>query len=124
VGDDAPAAFETVGTEALRGVSTTRYRATVSLADYDKLVPADRREELRSMFGEMIEETGLGEMPVDVWLDDFGLVRRLDMSFAATQSGTTDSVEASMTFELLDYGKEVDVAPPPAAEVVEASALG
>jgi hypothetical protein len=116
--------IETVGTEELRGVSTTHYRATVNLADYDKLVPADKREELRSMFGEMVEQTGLGEMPVDVWLDDFGLVRRFDMSFAATQPGTTESVEASMTFELYDYGKAVDVQPPPAAEVVDASALG
>ena len=115
--------IETVGTEKLRGVRTTHYRASVSLADYDKLVPADKREELRSMLGEMIEQAGLGEIPVDVWLDDFGLVRRFDMSFAATQPGTAESVEASMTFELFDYGKEVDVEPPPAAEVVDAAAL-
>jgi hypothetical protein len=116
--------IETIGTEELRGVRTTHYRATVNLADYDKLVPADKREELRSMFGEMIEQTGLGEIPVDVWLDDFGLVRRLDMSMTATQPGTAEFLDATMTFELFDYGKEVDVQPPPAAEVVDASALG
>ena len=116
--------IETVGTEELRGVRTTHYRATVNLAEYDKLVPADKQEELRTMLGEMIEQTGLGEMPVDVWLDDFGLVRRFDLSLSATQPGTTDAVEARMTFELYDYGKEVDVEPPPAAEVVDASALG
>jgi hypothetical protein len=116
--------IETVGTEKLRGVRATHYRATLNLSDYDRLVPADKREELRSMLGEMIEQTGLGEIPVDVWLDEFGLIRRLDMSFAATQPGTTESVDASMTFELYDYGKAVEVEPPPAAEVVDASALG
>jgi hypothetical protein len=115
--------IETVGTEELRGVRTTHYRATVNPADYDKLVPAGEREELRSMIGDMIEQTGVGEIPVEVWLDDFGLVRRLDMSFAATQPGTTESVEASMTFELFDYGKEVDVEPPLAADVVDAASL-
>jgi hypothetical protein len=115
--------IETVGTEELRGVGTTHYRATVNLADYDKLAPASKREELRSMLGEMIEQTGLDEIPVDVWLDELGLVRRLDMSFTATQPGTTDSVQATMTFEVYDYGEVVDVELPPAAEVVDAAAL-
>ena len=116
--------IETVGAETLRGVGTTRYRATLNLADYENLVPADRREELRSILGEMIDQSGLGEIPVDVWLDDFGLVRKFDMSFTATQPGTTNIAEASTTFELYDYGKQVDVAPPPADEVVDASSLG
>lgn len=116
--------IETVGVETLRGVDTTRYRATLNLADYENLVPADRREELRSILGELIEQSGLGEIPVDVWLDDFGLVRKFEMSFTATQPGTTNTAEASTTFELYDYGKPVDVAPPPADEVVDASSLG
>jgi hypothetical protein len=116
--------IETVGTETLRGVRTTHYRTTVNLADYEKLVPADEREELRSMLGEMVEQTGLGEIPIDVWLDDFGLVRRFDMSFTATQPGTTQSADGKLTFELFDYGKQVDVDVPPAAEVVDASTLG
>jgi hypothetical protein len=115
--------IETVGTEELRGVGTTHYRATVNLADYEKLAPASKREELRSMLGEMIGQTGLDEIPVDVWLDELGLVRRLHMSFTDTQPGTTDSVQATMTFELYDYGKVVDVELPPAAEVVDAAAL-
>jgi hypothetical protein len=71
----------------------------------------------------MIEQTGFDEIPVDVWLDELGLVRRLDMSFTATQPGTTDSVQAAMTFELYDYGKVVDLELPPAAEVVDAASL-
>jgi hypothetical protein len=116
--------IETVGTEELRGVRTTHYRATVTLADYDKLVPAEKREEFRSMLGEMIEQTGLDEIPVDVWLDELGLVRRFDMSVTATQPGTAESLDATMTFELFDYGKKVDVEPPPADEVVDAADIG
>jgi hypothetical protein len=116
--------IETVGTETLRGVDTTHYRATLNLADYEKLVPADQREDVRSILGDLIDQTGIGEIPVDVWLDEFGFVRKFDLSFTATQPGTTDSAEASMIFELYDYGKAVDVGPPPADEVVDASALG
>jgi hypothetical protein len=117
----ASGGIETVGTEELRGVTTTHYRATVNLADYEKLVPPSEREELRSMMGEVIEQTGLDEIPVDVWLDAHGLVRQLEMSFSATQPGTTETVDAAMTFELYDYGKLVDIELPPAGQVVDAA---
>jgi hypothetical protein len=114
---------ETVGTEELRGVSTTHYRATVDLRNYERLVPAEDREELSSMFGELIEQSGVSEMPFDVWLDDAGLVRKLELTFSQTQPGTTDVAEASMAFELYDYGADVEIELPPASQVVDASAL-
>lgn len=119
----ASGGIETVGTEELRGAETTHYRATVDLAEYEKLVPADKREELRSMMGEMVEQSGLAEFPVDVWLDDHGLVRQVVMSFSATQPGTTEKVDASMKFELWDYGKALGIELPPAAQVVDAASL-
>jgi hypothetical protein len=115
----ATGGIETVGREELRGVSTTHYRATVDMAEYEKLVPADQR----SMTEDLLEQTALGEVPVDVWLDDHGLVRQVEMSFAATQPGTTETAEGSMRFELYDYGKAIDVELPPADEVVDASAV-
>jgi hypothetical protein len=115
--------IETVGTENLRGVSTTHYRAMLSLADYEKLVPPEKREELRSTVREMLEQTGVDEIPVDVWLDGSGLVRKLEMSFAVTQPGTTKETEAGLTFELWDYGERVEIDLPPADQVVDQSAL-
>jgi hypothetical protein len=114
---------ETVGTEELHGVTTTHYRATVDLAEYEKLVPAAQREEAGTMVEEMLEQVGTTELPVDVWLDEQGLVRQLEMSFSATQPGATEKAEASVMFELYDYGEDVEVALPPADEVVDASAL-
>jgi hypothetical protein len=115
--------IETVGTEELRGVATTHYRAVVSLLDYEKLVPESTSQELGPMLGEILEQTGLDELPVDVWLDAEGFVRRLDMSFSATQPGTGQSVGAELTYELFDYGKVVEVELPPAAEVVDTASL-
>ena len=60
---------------------------------------------------------------MDVWVDELGLVRKLTVAFSATQPGTTEQATASMSFELYDYGKDVEIALPPAAEVVDASAL-
>ena len=62
-------------------------------------------------------------MPFDVWLDDAGYVRKMETSFSASLEGVTGAVEASMVFGLYDYGAEVGIAPPPAADVADLSAL-
>lgn len=115
--------IETVGTESVRDADTTHYRATIDPLDYEKLAPPDKRAELRSLVQQMVAQSGIGKIPVDIWVDEFGFVRKLSMSFSATQPGTTQSAEASMTFELYDYGAEVAIELPPAAQVVDASAL-
>lgn len=115
--------IETVGTESVRGVDTTHYRATIDPLDYEKLAPPDKREEFRSLVQQMAAQSGIGKIPVDIWVDEFGFVRKLTMAFSATQPGTTQSAEASMTFELYDYGAEVAIDLPPTAQVVDASAL-
>jgi hypothetical protein len=116
--------IETIGAEELRGVATTHYRANVDLSRYDQLVPAAKREELKTMLGEIVEQSGIGDVPVDVWLDEFGLVRKLAMAFSATQPGTSESASVSMTFELYDYGKEIAIEVPAASDVVDAASLG
>jgi hypothetical protein len=115
--------IETIGAEELRGVQTTHYRATIDPLEYAKLVPPDKQQELQSLIEQMAGQSGLGEIPVDVWLDESGLVRRLTMAFSATQPGTSESSDVSMTFELYDYGEDVAIDLPPASEVVDASAL-
>jgi hypothetical protein len=114
--------IETVGMEELRGVSTTHYRATVDLAEYAKLAPPSERSDSGSFLGDTLPAGG-AEAPVDFWLDEEGLVRKLEMSFAATQPGTTEETTASLTFELWGYGEPVEVELPPPAQVVDASAL-
>jgi len=115
--------IETVGTEELRGVETTHYYAIVDLLRYGKLAPPAEREKLRSLLGEVVEQSGLGKIPMDAWVDEHGLVRKLTMAFSATQPGTTEQATASMSFELYDYGKDIEIELPPTAQVVEASTL-
>ena len=115
--------IETVGSEVLRGVRTTHYRATIDPLEYAKLAPPEKRQELESLVEQMAGQSGLGAIPVDVWLDENGLVRKLTMAFSATQPGTSESSDVSMTFELYDYGERVDIDLPPESEVVDASAV-
>jgi hypothetical protein len=116
--------IEVVGSEELRGVTTTHYRATIDLRHYEQLVPPSRRKEVRDMLGDFVQQAGLTEMPFDVWLDDDGYVRKVETSFSASPEGVSGAAEASMVFELYDYGAEVGIVPPPAADVADVSALG
>jgi hypothetical protein len=115
--------IETVGTDELRGVETTHYRATIDLSKYEELVPPAERKELGSMAEDLVEQSGLAEMPFDIWLDEDGHVRKVEATVAAAPEGTSEEVEASLTFELYDYGEDVDISPPPAEDVADESAL-
>ena len=82
--------IETVGSEDLDGVSTTHYRAQVDLAEYAKLGLA-KGADTKSMLDDVLKQSGLASMPVDVWLDDAGLVRKVEMTFSGAPPGSTES---------------------------------
>lgn len=114
---------ETVGSEQLRGVDTTHYRAVIDPVELAKLAPSTDREKSESLVDQIAAQSGLGPIPVDVWVDETGLVRKLSMSFSATEPGTSQSSEVSLSFELWDYGEPIDIDLPPAAQVADASAV-
>jgi hypothetical protein len=116
-------AIETVGTEELRGTETTHYRATIDPADYEKLAPEEQREQLGALVDEIVGTSGIEKIPMDVWLDASGMVRKVVMTFSATPPGSTETGESAVSFELWDYGEPVTIELPPASEVVDASAL-
>jgi hypothetical protein len=113
---------ETVGSEELRGVETTHYRATIDPAQLGKLA-AGKDPTATQALVDRLAQSGLGPVPVDVWLDASGLVHKLSMSFEATEASTSRSSEVAMSFELWDYGQAVDIELPPASQVVDASSL-
>jgi hypothetical protein len=103
-----------LGTETVDGVRTTHYRATIDPRDaLTDGVPAKTRKQLEQALG----KTDLAPVPVDVWVGDDGLVRRLRVELpqlAGADGGT-------FTEELTGYGEPVTVELPPAATVVDAS---
>jgi hypothetical protein len=105
---------ETVGVESLRGVEVTHYRAAL-----DPAKAATTTGDLGPLAEPL--QAGAGDVPVDVWLDGDGLVRKLEVSVSAEDRGQAGS--ASVSFELWDYGEDVEIDLPPADEVVDASVL-
>lgn len=77
---------------------------------------------------EQVADRGVTRLPCEAWLDDDGRLRRLRYTLALDQSPTmgtaAGSGEVETTVEYYDFGRPVDVAPPPADQVTDVDALG
>ena len=102
-----------LGEEELRGVPTTRYRAEVVLRRLDEQAPPGKEAEWRAYVETLRGRLGVKAIPVEIWVDADGLIRRLrhELTFAAEGTSTT------ATTELYDFGVQVDVTAPPPGQV-------
>jgi hypothetical protein len=109
---------EEVGTETVRDAETTHYRFVTDLAALAENGP----EELRPSFEQLMQITGVEEIPTQVWVDGDDLVRRVVTDFEIDQQG--QQVTQQSTIEYFDFGVEVDVQPPPEKDTVDITELG
>lgn len=115
--------IEEVGTETVRGVQTTQYRATVDLRKALELqieqAPPKFRQAMRRDMEESLSTTGLDSIPLDVWIDGKGLPRRMVADFDMTADG--EEVHLETAVDLFDFGVRVSAPIPPAGEVLDVS---
>jgi hypothetical protein len=100
----------TVGTDEVRGVSTTHYKVAVDL----ERAAAESKGSTRQSLRRVIELSGAKKLPADVWVDGKGYLRKVAY---AQPIGNGRSVRLSM--ELHDFGGPVTVKAPPADAVVD-----
>ena len=96
---------EDLGTEEIDGVATHHYKADLS---FEKILDQARDQEAVEDMRAQLETLGdLDAIPAEVWLDEDGLPRRMTMSMDFGDDGAME-----MSFDMFDYGIEVDVQPP------------
>ena len=102
--------MKTIGTEQIDGVETTHYRAAI---DTKKIPAADNFQKL----------TTATYKPIDVWVDEDGRVRQVRFDYTAKiDPSMAPRARVVLTMKLTDFGATVDVAPPKANLVIDASA--
>jgi hypothetical protein len=109
----------TVGHESIEGASTIHYRATLQLSSVLARLPAGDQAAARAA----LEKLGHGAesgIPVDVWVDTQGRVRRVQVSFGG---GSAASMSGMVTIDYTSYGPVPPVVPPAAGEVLDESSL-
>jgi hypothetical protein len=97
-----------VGREEVRGVSTTHLSATYQLPD----AAIEAFDELTG--GEVDPPE---DIPLDVWVDDEGLIRRVETDNQIGEG--VGSVRTSVTTAYWDFGVEVDVDVPEASTTLD-----
>jgi hypothetical protein len=107
------------GTEDVRAVSTTHYTGTVDLRKVADKAPANVRSEVRKNVDRLIALTGSSTIPVEVWVDRQGYVRREKYTEKLSLQGQKADLEA--TLELFDFGTPVVAPVPPAGDVSDFS---
>jgi hypothetical protein len=118
-----------VDRETVDGVATTHYRATLEISHILEHLSGEQQASAKAE----LEKLGTaGSIPVDVWVDLQGRVRREQLSFAAAAAGTSGGaagvsgaaagVSGAVTIDFLSFGAVPPVAAPPASEVFDATA--
>jgi hypothetical protein len=110
------------GTDEIRGVKATHYSGSVDLKKVANVAPANVRPELRKNIDRLIALTGQRSLPVDVWVDGKGFIRRERYTNKLSISGQKVDVES--TLELFDFGTPVIAPVPPAGDVTDFSGGG
>jgi hypothetical protein len=116
----------TVGRETVDGVPTTHYHATLQLSDILARLPSSAQAAAKSALEKLSDG---GAIPVDVWVDAQGRVRRIQLSLgvsvpAGASGGVTGAtVSGTTTMDFTSYGPIPAIVPPPAGEVFDATSL-
>jgi hypothetical protein len=94
----------------LRGVKTTQYHADV---DLQKAVKQKGTVIDPAKFQRFVARLGTKTLPVDVWIDDAGIVHQVQTEMKL--GGTTTTIRV----ELYDFGKVQPPTPPPSDQVTD-----
>ena len=106
--------FHEIGSDEVRGEPATHYRGTIDLQQVANEAPA----ELRKQYERLFELSGQKTVPMDVWIGDDGLVRKVAFTEQVPNGGSVLIEE-----EFYDFGTDAEVTVPPANEVLDITAL-
>jgi hypothetical protein len=126
------------GGETVHGVTTTHYAATLDLTKIAS--KAEVSDDDSEGVSSMMKQTGMSSMPVDVFIDDQGRIRRMTLSMTMSASSVSPSAASSspsssmpsagglgslgmtgtytMTMDFFNFGIPVHVIAPPADQTI------
>jgi hypothetical protein len=106
------------GSETIDGTTTTHYHATLQLSDIVGRLPGDEQAAVRAGLEKLGEA---GAIPVDVWVDSLGRVRREQLAIGAGAPAGAP-VSGTITIDYKSFGAIPPIVAPPASEVFDATA--
>ena len=115
---------EEVDTEEVRGVPTTQLRGAIDLGRYPDLVPPRERYDAAARAAALKKLVGTSRLPVDVWVGDDGLVRRMRQRLPPGGLDGGPRLSTTVELELYDFGVDADIELPRAHDTVSFEQIG
>ena len=113
-------AIATVGTESIDGHRTTHYSAQIGVDKEVDQMRAAGDDKAADDLEQIAEQTGIANIPVEAWIDDRGLLRRMAMTVPVPNDlGRQINLNLDMYF--FDFGGHPSIETPPPARVYETS---
>lgn len=114
-----------VGRETVRGAETTHFEVIVDLGAVAAMLPPEERAELEAELSGGV----FGKLPIDLWIGDDGLLRRLvveldDLDTLGFGADAADIASVFIEFEIFDVGQPMNIGPPRADQVITTNDLG
>jgi len=99
-----------VGSESVNGVDTTHYTVSANLDRAAEHTSGATRDAVQGV----ISQSGVKNLPLDVWVDANGYIRKVRYDEHAGRQQA-----ANVTMELHDFGPPVAITAPPSNSVVD-----
>jgi len=112
-----------IGRETVRDTPATHYRVIVNYTKLLKSLPARERAAIAPTIHRTMRALGGSTVPMDVWVDDDGMVRRLSYELHMTLPDSQLTTDATMVLDYFDFGAPVTVKAPPASQVTDVTDL-
>ena len=109
--------LQNLGVATVRGVQTVHYHAVIDLTKAAKNAPAAMRAAVQKSDARLIAMLGTHRMPMDVWIGQDHLVRRLAYRMALPIASTGQTMSMAVKLDMFDFGVPVHVTAPPAGQV-------
>lgn len=103
-----------VGSDLVRREVATHYATIVKAETIIQQAPRDQREPMRRY----LRMLGIKTYPVDLWVGQDGVVRKLAMVLEYNPS-KNEHVKMELSEEYYDFGVEASIQPPPAKSVLD-----
>lgn len=109
-----------LGSELVRGVPTTHYRATIDYERYaDRIAPLAQRAAARASVAALKRLMGSHTQVIDVWIDRTHHVRREELTYSECVPGGQGTVRNHVKMEYFDFAVQAMPALPSSGKVAD-----
>jgi hypothetical protein len=108
-----------VGTDSVRGVTTSHFAGAIVIAKVLKRLAASGQANANPAMFNALAAFGVKQIPIDAWIDRHNLLRRIRVNWSLTNpQNSAEKLRLYMVADFYDYGAKLSVHMPQASQTI------